>query len=84
MKKLPLELIPKDKTAIKYMILIGRIGFVMVISIVLFSLLGYFVSKKNHFERFAIPVCIIIGVLIGFYLAYQLLKKHFEKDNDDN
>ena len=84
MKKLPLEIIPKDKTTFKYLILISKVGSVLILSIILFFFAVYFLGKTLHFEKIALPLGIIFGLFAGFYSAYSLLKKHFEKDNDDD
>lgn len=71
----------RDREFVKSISLVTSLGFSVVISIVLGVFAGLYLSKKFN-APWIVPVCIIGGLILGVYGAYQLLKP-FMKGNDN-
>jgi len=56
-----------------YLSLIAEIGINMVLSILLFMLLGVWVDKKFNLNGVCTIIGIVLGVLGGFYNSYKAI-----------
>ncbi len=67
-----------DPSLLKYLSLITQLGLTMVISIVIFLLIGSWLDKVFSTDRLFILIGIILGVISGIFSNYILLKKFYE------
>ncbi len=66
----------KDLTAV--FLSVGNIGFTMVITILIFFLIGFWLDKLFQKDYLFLIIFLIIGVITGFYQCYRLLKKELK------
>jgi len=59
--------------------LLGQLGLIMVISVLLFVILGYYIDQWLGWNGVAIAVCSLLGILCGGAVDWKLLMRFFDK-----
>lgn len=67
---------------LSYLTLVTHIGWLMVISIFVGFLIGYFIYIKTEIKIFFI-IFIVLGIISGFYNVYKLIWRKI-KENEEN
>lgn len=65
---------------LKYINLITQLGLTIISSILIFLVGAIYLEKKFQTEGILILVGVLIGVAVGVFAAYKLLKKTLEKE----
>ncbi|MDP8210108.1 MAG: AtpZ/AtpI family protein [Candidatus Stygibacter australis] len=73
------EMSMKDYGFIKYLALAGQLGFVMIISILIWFFLSRYLTKILGIGQIWQAAGIIMGVFTGMLGSYRLLKKIISK-----
>mgnify|MGYP003997501985 FL=1 len=71
---------PLNSELIKYVSLISQLGFTIIGSILLFLAGAMFLERKFQTEGILILIGVLLGVVVGVFAAYKLLKKTLEKE----
>ncbi|MBT4576018.1 MAG: hypothetical protein HOB92_06070 [Candidatus Cloacimonetes bacterium] len=71
---------PLNSELIKYISLISQLGFTIIGSILLFLAGAMFLERKFQTEGILILIGVLLGVVVGVFAAYKLLKKTLEKE----
>ena len=66
---------------LKYISLTTQLGFTVVSSILLFLVGSIYLEKKFQTNGVLILAGVLIGVAVGIFAAYKLLKKNLEKND---
>ncbi len=69
------EIRSKDTGFIKYLALIGQLGFVMISSIAIWFFLIRYLIDKFAISHFWLVAGILLGIITGMIGSYKLLKK---------
>lgn len=65
---------------LKYISLITQLGLTIISSILIFLVGAIYLEKKFQTEGVLILAGVLIGVAVGVFAAYKLLKKTLEKE----
>ena len=65
---------------LKYINLITQLGLTIISSILIFLVGAIYLEKKFQTEGVLILAGVLIGVAVGVFAAYKLLKKTLEKE----
>ena len=65
---------------LKYISLITQLGLTIISSILIFLVGAIYLEKKIQTDGVLILVGVLLGVSVGIFAAYKLLKKTFEKN----
>ncbi|MBT3756808.1 MAG: hypothetical protein HOG24_11070 [Candidatus Cloacimonetes bacterium] len=71
---------PLNSELIKYISLISQLGFTIIGLILLFLAGAMFLERKFQTEGILILIGVLLGVVVGVFAAYKLLKKTLEKE----
>ena len=71
---------PLNSELIKYISLISQLGFTIIGSRLLFLSGAMFLERKFQTEGILILIGVLLGVVVGVFAAYKLLKKTLEKE----
>lgn len=63
--------------------LISQVGLLVVTSIGIGFVIGYFLDRILGFSFFLTPIFIFLGVAAGFWSVYQMLKHLFSNSKKD-
>ncbi|MDP8201968.1 MAG: AtpZ/AtpI family protein [Candidatus Tenebribacter burtonii] len=65
---------------LKYINLITQLGLTVVSSILIFLAGAIYLEKRFQTDGVLILVGVVLGVSVGIFAAYKLLKKTFKKE----
>ena len=68
-----------DKEIIKHLGLLTQLGLTVICSILIFFFIFLYLDKKYETNGILMAAGIVLGVLIGVYSAYRMLRKFYEK-----
>jgi len=71
---------PLNSELLKYINLITQLGLTVVSSILIFLAGAIYLEKRFQTDGVLILVGVVLGVSVGIFAAYKLLKKTFEKE----
>ena len=69
------EVSPSSKNFFYYLGLVSQVGFTMVLSILIFLLIGVFLDRKIGSKGIIIFLFSLLGIGAGFFSCYRLLTK---------
>jgi F0F1-type ATP synthase assembly protein I len=69
-----------DTQILRAFSLIGQLGLIMIVSILVFVLLGFYLDKLLGFKGLFIGILSLFGIFCGSFVVYNLLKKIFKKN----
>ncbi len=73
---------PDDKIDnLKTFILVSQLGIYMVVSIVLFTITGFYLGVKYSMETPFLIGGVLLGLCAGFYKTYKTFSKIFDLVN---
>ncbi len=67
--------ITKNKEILKYLQLIGQLGFLAIISLLIFFFIFLYLDRLFNTGGLLLLPGIILGIISGFLVAYRHLKK---------
>ena len=65
----------------QYFVLLMRLGFIMIISIMVFFFLGFYLEKHFPSKGLILILFTLLGVAAGFYLLFKEINKALDKES---
>lgn len=66
----------------KYLSLITQVGLSVVVTVLVFTLLGVYLDRHFHTQGILILVFVLLGSFSGLWSAYQLILKASSQDSE--